>query len=72
MNNIKAKPLKVQKTVAKIPPMELTAPVETASERQLRLARKLKGSSSYQQKLRAFNERLAKTTDFNDLPKMKS
>ncbi len=47
-------------------------PTETEAERQLRIARQLrKSGNSYSAKLKAFNERLAKTTDFNDVPKMK-
>lgn len=44
---------------------------ETESERQLRLAKKLKHGNSYEAKRKAFNQRLAKASDFNDVPKMK-
>jgi hypothetical protein len=65
---LKLKSLKVNKDIAKEQVAEKT---ETETERQLRLAKKLKVGNSYEKKLKAFNERLAKTTDFNDVPKMK-
>jgi hypothetical protein len=63
------KPLKVKKSTKSIAKEEKK---ETASERQFRLAQTLKNGNSYDDKKAAFNKRLATTTEFNDIPKMKT
>ena len=74
MTGVVKKPLRLGRPIKKpaATPQESSSTGETEAQRQLRLAKKVKaGASSYEAKLQAFNARLAQTSDFKDIPKMK-